>query len=139
MFFVISADEFSRLSAMEVHEIFKHRHIVVTGACSPEDVKFDRDGLMSLGSLTARREIHGKFIVFVQGLMLHSSYLSVSAQRTEKDPDGLMYWGTLQDLLKTGDDVIHDGLNILNLPMGGASLPPPLQYRYVVHLSVLVT
>jgi len=60
IFFIATSEEFSRLSPIVVQEIFRHRNIVVTGVQSADDIKFDRDGLRSLGSLTAPREMHGE-------------------------------------------------------------------------------
>jgi hypothetical protein len=53
----------------------------------------------------------------------------VSSKRTLKQPDDMLYWGTLQDLLQAGDESERQGLNVLDLPMGGAVLPLPPQYR----------
>jgi hypothetical protein len=55
------------LSAIEIQEIFRHRHIVVMGGGNISDeVKFDRDGLRMLGSLTTPRQIHGVYFPLKQ-------------------------------------------------------------------------
>jgi hypothetical protein len=58
----------------------------------------------------------------------HYTIVIVSSKRTIKDPDSILHFGTLQDLLRTGPNSVHDGLNVLDLPMGGTVLPPPPQY-----------
>jgi hypothetical protein len=60
IFFVTTAAEFTQFSAREVQEIFRHRHIVVTGP-APRDFQFDRAGLSMLGCLTTPRDIQGMF------------------------------------------------------------------------------
>ena len=43
----------------------------------------------------------------------------------------MLYFGTLQDLLKTEDELNGECLNVLDLPMGGAVVPALPQYRYI--------
>ena len=43
----------------------------------------------------------------------------------------MLHRGTLQDLLESDDGRTCRGLNILDLPMGGAPIPMPPQYRFV--------
>jgi hypothetical protein len=61
-FFVTTMEDFQRLTAHEVQEIFRHRHILIPGT-PPKNVKFDRAGLSNLSSLTAKREIQGEFFI----------------------------------------------------------------------------
>jgi hypothetical protein len=58
-FYVTSSEEFARLKATDVQQIFCDCHIVLMGT-PPDDIKFDREGLKSVGSLTACQEIQGK-------------------------------------------------------------------------------
>jgi len=59
-FYVTTHEEFAKLKATQIQEIFRHRHIIIPGR-PLEDFKFDRDGLKAVGSLTARRQIQGMF------------------------------------------------------------------------------
>jgi hypothetical protein len=43
--------------------------------------------------------------------------------------------GTLQDLLDSDENGNKHSLNMLNIPMGGAAIPTPLQYEYVLIIS----
>lgn len=57
-FFVASADTFEKLDGDQIQAIFRHRHILIPGS-SPSHCGFNREGLASLGSLTAPRHIQG--------------------------------------------------------------------------------
>ena len=46
------------LTPLQVQEIFRHRHIVITGEEQPNS-QFDREALSKLGSLTAARQVQG--------------------------------------------------------------------------------
>jgi hypothetical protein len=132
-FYVTTQEEFAKFKGPEIQEIFRHRHILIAGS-PPDDFRFDRNGLKALGSLTARREIQGMVLPDMQETENINSYLShaVSSKRNMQNPDDMLYFGTLQDLLKPQDELNGDSLNILDLPMGGAVIPPPPQYRYNV-------
>ena len=59
VFYVTTTQEFDKLDADQIQEIFRRRHILIPG--TPEqDVRFDRIGLATLGSFKATREIQGK-------------------------------------------------------------------------------
>jgi hypothetical protein len=57
--FVTTVNDFNNLSAAQVQDIFRHRHILIPGAVK-EDIKFDRQGLATLGSLTTVRTVQGE-------------------------------------------------------------------------------
>jgi hypothetical protein len=61
-FFVTTAEIFGKLGGEDIQEIFRHRHIVISGSSS-EGLRFDHHGLASLGSLDAFREIQGRKFV----------------------------------------------------------------------------
>jgi hypothetical protein len=61
-FFVTTLEEFSHFKPAQVQAIFRNRHILLLGR-PPEGVKFDKDGLSRLGSLTASRFIQGSEIL----------------------------------------------------------------------------
>jgi hypothetical protein len=56
-FFIVSKEELEMMSAYEVQNIFRHRHILVPGKQSGK--KFDRASLRSIGSLTQKRQVQG--------------------------------------------------------------------------------
>jgi hypothetical protein len=56
-FFITSDEDLKAMSAQEVQEIFRYRHIVVPG--KPSGKKFDRATLRSMG-LTRKRHIQGE-------------------------------------------------------------------------------
>lgn len=62
-FFVTSAEDFEKLQAEEVQNIFRDRHILIPGH-APEYIGFDRQGLATLGSLHTQRDIQGEYILF---------------------------------------------------------------------------
>jgi hypothetical protein len=57
-FFVSSPEEFEKLAPAQVHDILRRRHILIPGKAR-DDVRFDRKGLASLGSLGMKRHIQG--------------------------------------------------------------------------------
>jgi len=57
--FVTSPSSLRDLSARSIQEIFRFRHILVTGAKAPNS-RFDRYALSRLGSLETMRVIHGE-------------------------------------------------------------------------------
>jgi len=58
--FITSSSSFRELSARDIQEIFRFRHILLTGADAPNS-RFDRYALSRLGSLETMRVIHGEF------------------------------------------------------------------------------
>src|SRR5262245_3910649 len=56
--FVTTPAQFQELSEQTIQEIFRHHHILVTGAEAPK-VQFNRDALSHLGSLETLRVMHG--------------------------------------------------------------------------------
>jgi hypothetical protein len=61
--FVTQWASFKAMSAREIQEIFRHRHILVLDA-PVEQLNFDRDGLETLGSLHLSRTVQGKLRTF---------------------------------------------------------------------------
>jgi len=59
----VADDHFNTLSAHQVQEIFRDRHILLPGAMST-NINFDRQGLLNLGCLTATCDIQGMFSSF---------------------------------------------------------------------------
>jgi hypothetical protein len=57
--FVPTQESAVQLSAQQWQEIFRHRHILQKSNRDHARVRFDRQALMKLGSLTAQRDIHG--------------------------------------------------------------------------------
>jgi hypothetical protein len=57
-FFVTTPEQLEKLTTQEIQEIFRHRHILIPGP-PPRDFHFDSQGLATLGSLTAPRQIQG--------------------------------------------------------------------------------
>lgn len=58
--FITTHEKVVQFSAMQTQDIFRHRHIVVSQTQRPYS-RFDRQGLMKLGSLTAERNILGVY------------------------------------------------------------------------------
>jgi len=56
--FVTTPDMLGRLTPVQIQDIFRHRHILVTGE-HPSDSTFDREALSRLGSLEVLRKIEG--------------------------------------------------------------------------------
>jgi hypothetical protein len=50
--FVVESDNFAKLTAAEVQEIFRHRHILVRNSPTVERLDFTLDALERLGSLS---------------------------------------------------------------------------------------
>ena len=61
--FVTPWASFKAMSVKEIQDVFRHRHILVLDA-PVEQVKFDRDGLETLGSLHLSRTVQGKPRIF---------------------------------------------------------------------------
>jgi len=128
-FFVTTAEEFSALKPHQIHEIFRHRHILVPGL-PPDDYKFDRAGLGQLGSLDHLREIQGE-IFKIQIFPINVGFVLfkiVGSERTIDAPNKMLHFGTLADLLVTDKNGNRRILNVLDLPLGGAPIPYPPQY-----------
>jgi hypothetical protein len=89
VFFVANYEDYLKLSASQVQEIFRHRHIVVYDVPT-EDMEFDRDGLSSLGSLTQPMDIQGEFQVYRQ---VDSQDLSIVFKKHSwVSPCGVKWW-----------------------------------------------
>jgi hypothetical protein len=56
--FVVDAPTFRQMSAIDVQNVFRYRHILVTGVES-EKMEFDQAGMSTLGSLTQTRHMQG--------------------------------------------------------------------------------
>jgi hypothetical protein len=61
--FVVDYSAFSTMNALTIHEVFRHRHIMVTDVPTDE-MHFDLIGLSSLGSLLRPVDIQGKSNLF---------------------------------------------------------------------------
>jgi hypothetical protein len=59
-FFVTNAEAFRKIEPGAIQDIFRDRHIIVTGT-DGERATFDGPGLLRLGSLVARRDIQGVY------------------------------------------------------------------------------
>ena len=57
--FVVNSSTFCQMRAKEIFEVFRHRHILVTGV-ETEEMAFDLKGLATLGSVTRVRQMQGK-------------------------------------------------------------------------------
>lgn len=55
--FVVDRQRFLKMSAMEIRDVHRHRHILVTGVDSGRPTKFDDDGLQMLADLDAEVSI----------------------------------------------------------------------------------
>jgi hypothetical protein len=128
-FFVTTEAEFQKLKGDQIQAIFRDRHIVIPGP-PPDDFHFDHQGLAALGSLTASRQIQGMLYPIEQNDL--SSKCAVGSLRMVEKPDNLLRLGTLKDLLAKDKQGKRRILNVLDLPMGGAPVPMPPQYRWVI-------
>lgn len=58
--FTIAKRDLERMSPMEIRDIFRYRHILVTGVDSGRPILFDEDGLEMLGDLDEEVSIQRK-------------------------------------------------------------------------------
>jgi hypothetical protein len=68
-FFVTTTEAFNKLDGEQVQAIFRDRNILIPGP-APKDFRFNSQGLVTLGSLTTKREIQGKCISHKAEIML---------------------------------------------------------------------
>ena len=61
IFFVVTYEDYMKLSDQDIQDIFRHRHIVVTDIPSRE-YQWSLETLAKLGSLQQQREIQGKVL-----------------------------------------------------------------------------
>jgi hypothetical protein len=62
--FLTTPEKMAQLTALQIQDIFRHRHILITGLASPES-HFDRKELSRLGSLTAQHSIQGVYQAYI--------------------------------------------------------------------------
>jgi hypothetical protein len=63
--YVTTHEKAALLTPLQTQEIFRHRHIVITGQDLP-NAQFDRETLSKLGSLTALRQVQGMYCISPQ-------------------------------------------------------------------------
>jgi hypothetical protein len=130
--FVIDFASFSHMSAKEVQDIYRERHILVVGVPT-EQMSFNPEGLATLGSLVLPRQGQGAQVrscIVPQYLQFE---ISVAAKRSKEDPNASLHLGSLLDLYNLSKDTDRThSVNMLDLPMGDTSVGIPPQFRYVI-------
>jgi hypothetical protein len=116
---VTTPDQFSKLDALEIQEIFCNRHILISGD-RMRNSSFDRLALSKLGSLSAQREIQGTTHDKYDNKCSMFNPSTVNCKRTVARPDQMLHSGTLLDLLPSPKGKKQRGLNVLAIPMGGS-------------------
>lgn len=133
-FFVTTAEAFDKLDGEQVQAIFRDRNILIPGP-APKDFHFDSQGLGALGSLTTQRQIQG-ICHIPRKQSSRFSHVAVGSLRLNSGEHPMLRVGTLQDFLITDKQGKRRILNALDLPMGGATVPMPPQYRCVMSAPV---
>jgi hypothetical protein len=126
-FFVTNNEELDQMSPQEVQDIFRHRHILVPGKSSGK--KFDRAALRFLGSMTQKRTIQGECCAIYDRYFLSLMRYKVNERRTVDDPENMLMQGTFEDLLRVDDDGKRPILNVLDIPLGGATIDIPKKFE----------
>jgi hypothetical protein len=60
--FVVDAETFQKMDGETIREVFRRRHILVTGV-ETEDMDFDLEGLSTMGSLIRTRQMQGEYMI----------------------------------------------------------------------------
>jgi hypothetical protein len=129
-FFVTTIDKLEKLDGEQVQAIFRCRNILISGP-APKDFRFDSQGLANLGPLNVERAMQGIYRIPNNGILASHIFL-VGSLRFDSGDQPMLRIGTLADLLvkdKRGEPRV---LNMLDLPMGGATVPMPAHYRCVI-------
>ncbi len=73
--FVVDAKTFREMDHKVVQDVFRHRHILVTGMVT-ENLQYNLQGLMTLGSLTIPRHMQGNSSAYICVGLLTTIYFS---------------------------------------------------------------
>lgn len=66
--FVSTAEDFKKLTPLQIQQVFRDRHILVVDVPVDEPLEFDKAGLMTLGALHSQREFQGVLQYAVSGV-----------------------------------------------------------------------
>jgi hypothetical protein len=125
--FVTLWTSFKAMTAREIQEIFRHRHILVLDA-PVEKLNFDCEGLETMGSLHTPRTFQS-IISMLSASCALAKCAPVAELRTHANISSQQP-GTLEQLhLAVCEEKEGRILNVLDLPMGHISQDPPPQYR----------
>jgi hypothetical protein len=125
--FITTPAKLRQLTPRVIQEIFRHRHILITGLDHPP-IQFNRDELSRLGSLNCPRDIQGLWLLKHNCIRLIDPLL-VNPLKSERNSQKILHRGSLLDLLPGPDGKPVRGLNILDISMGGSNVPKPPLYR----------
>jgi hypothetical protein len=119
---VLTKTQYQDLSQEEIQDILRFQHIVVPGY-DQKTLRFDRNGLSTLGGLKIRRSIHGKHPFDCLNLGSEMVTLDQSVEPTDVDPNATESIGNLLQLKESHE---HNGkiLNALDLSMPVGNEPP---------------
>lgn len=119
MFHILDYDQYKRMSDQEMVNILKEKLVVVKNM-EWEGMKFDEEGLSTLGSLQVPVSIQGKFSMVYVAQPLKIADLSLS--HPENDPSERLVHGTVLQMLESsraGPD--GKALNALSFPFETAT------------------
>lgn len=117
-FFMTTYNDWCDMGPRVAQEIFRDRHIVVTGVQVPKR-QFDLDSLERLGNLDQPREMQGRFYPLFTWMCL-VELMSDLWLRNPDNPNDCLRVGTLRQFFEEGT---QNGrlLNILDISLGGES------------------
>jgi hypothetical protein len=113
--------EYESVSELRIQQILRKQHIVVTGL-DHEGMKFDEEGLTTLGGLEIQRTIHGVYDLLIR-IHIVQNISSDQSQELNSDATSRHAYGTLLDV-KEAHDTNGKILNVLDLPIAIVSSSP---------------
>lgn len=127
--FVTTQESGVQLPANRWQEIFRHRHILQKSNLDHPRIRFDRQALIKLGSLTAQRDIQGLYQLS-QRCIVADINIKVNGGKLTSYPVQTQA-GMLLDLLPGLDGKSKRGLGVNQIPMGGSNIPKPPLHRSI--------
>lgn len=127
--FVVDCEKFKKMSPMEIQEVHRHRHILVTGVDAGRPIQFDAEGLEMLSDVDAEVQIQRTCILlFIFSLSLSCFSPTDSDKKSRYNSQAMLVPGTLRDLLRNVTEDSPVAMNVLDLPLGQATVPIPPAY-----------
>ena len=118
IFFIVEHVDFAKMSARQIQDIARHRHIVVRNIPQPK-YEWNSETLSEFGDLRLPREIQSKYDSITSNTHYADPDFKVGEHRQDAEVPNMLKIGTLQNMLDTADERV---LVCLDLPTSSSEI-----------------
>lgn len=123
--FVVSSQDFARMTPLEIQRVHRHRHILVTDVDIGRPLEFNAEGLGTLADLDAPVPVQSTRCRGFLAAYILTDKFPVADRKSDIDSESMLQDSTLRDLLNHGEDDSAVAMNCLDLPLGKVTVTIP--------------